>query len=222
MARAVWIVLMLCAVVTAGAEPPSVHNSASGPGGRIKILKSAEWEGDWVSVSSQVDHLARQGVFAKAAHESGASADDIRRAFLARFNSDVGRVRVAGGRFIFLSADGATVLGAAQYSYGGFAEQMSEGREIQWHRFTLAHGLGRYPVLIVSEPYGPLGQWLLVEGDSAAGAKTGPRDGGKREAMMVPADLAGHGVGDVLNTPEFVSFLCSLVIPGKNEGGSQP
>jgi hypothetical protein len=184
-----------------------------GPGGRIKTLKTAEWEGEWVSVSSQIDYLTRQGVFEKAAHESGASAGDIRRAFLARFSSDVGRVKVHEGRFIFLTADGATVLGVAQYTYGGFVEKMSERREIQWHRFTLAGGFGRYPVLILSEPYGVLGQWLLVQGDSAAG---------KREAMMIPADLAGEAIGDALDTPEFVSFLLSLAIPEKNEGGRKP
>lgn len=222
MIRTVWIVLMLCVAVTAGAEAPSVRDIASGPGGRIKALKTAEWEGEWVSVSSQVDYLGRRGVFEKAAHESGASADDIRRAFLARFSSDVGRVRVQEGRFIFLSADGATVLGMAQYIYGGFVEQMSAKREIQWHRFTLAGGFARYPVLILSEPYGAAGQWLLVEGDSAAGAGIGPGDAGKREAMMIPADLAGLALGDVLDTPEFISFLVSLAISGKKEGGGKP
>ncbi len=222
MIRTVWIVLMLCVAVTVGAEPLSSRDIASGPGGRIKTLKTAEWEGEWVSVSSQVDYLTRQGVFEKAARESGASAGDIKRAFLARFSSDVGRVRVHEGRFIFLSTDGATVLGVAQYTYGGFVEKMSETREIQWHRFTLAYGFGRYPVLILSEPYGVLGQWLLVQGDSAAGAKTGPCNAGKKQAMMIPADLAGEAIGDALDTPEFVSFLLSLAIPEKNEGGRKP
>ena len=222
MIRTMWIVLMLCVAVTVGAEPLSSRDIASGPGGRIKTLKTAEWEGDWVSVSSQVDYLTRQGVFEKAARESGTSAGDIRRAFLARFSSNVGSVRIHEGRFIFLTADGATVLGVAQYTYGGFVEQVREGREIQWHRFTLAGGFGRYPVLILSEPYGPLGQWLLVQEDSAAGAKTGSGDAGKREAMMIPADLAGKAIGDALDTPEFVSFLLSLAIPEKNEGGREP
>jgi hypothetical protein len=226
MIRAVWIALMLCVSTVVGAQlPPPAHHVASQTSDRIiKTPKTAEWEGEWVSVASQIDDLDRQGIFQKAASlPSGPSAADIRQAFLMRFSSDMGRVRIAAGRFTFLSPDGSTVIGVAQYDYTGFAEQMSEGREIQWHRFTRVRGFGRYPVLVCSEPYGVLGQWIIVHGDSTSGMKTGhDASEGRQEAMMLPADLAAGALGDVLDTPEFISFLQSLPIPKKSTGRMDP
>lgn len=185
---------------------------------RIKTPKTAEWEGEWVSVSSQVDYLDRLGVFQKAAAAAkGPAADDIRRAFLRRFSSDVGRVRIAAGHFTFLSHDGSIMIGTARYTYAGFVEQMSEGREIQWHRFTRASGFSRYPVLVCSEPSGVLGQWIIVQGNLATGMKTPRYDSGGKQAMMIPADLSAEAIGNAIDTPEFVSFLLSLPIPKKNE-----
>ncbi len=185
---------------------------------RIKTPKTAEWEGEWVSVSSQVDYLDRLGVFQKAAvAANGPAAEDIRRAFLRRFSSDMGRIRIAGGRFTFLSPDGSIMIGTAQYTYAGFVAQMSEGREIQWHRFTRASGFSRYPVLVCSEPYGVLGQWMIVHGNLATGMKTPRYDSGEKQVMMIPADLSAEAIGNALDTPEFISFLLSLPIPKKNE-----
>jgi hypothetical protein len=134
----------------------------------------------------------------------------------------MGRVRIAAGRFTFLSPDGSTVIGTALYTYAGFVEQMSEGREIQWYRFTLTSGFSKYPVLVCSEPYGMLGQWMIVHGASVAVKKAGRYDSGEKQAMMVPADLAAEALGDALDTPEFMSFLQSLPIPKKKEGRVKP
>lgn len=176
-----------------------------------------------MSVSSQIDYLDRRGVFEKAAAAaSGPAAADIRQAFLCRFSSNIGRVRIAAGRFTFLSPDGSTVIGAAQYAYAGFAEHVSEGREIQWHRFSRISGFSQYPVLLCSEPHGVLGQWMIVHGDSAAGMKTPRFDSGEGQAMMLPADLSAEAAGDALDTPEFISFLRSLPMPKKNEGRVGP
>lgn len=215
---------MLCVSTTVGAQPPPAHHVGSQTSDRIiKTPKTAEWEGEWVSVASQIDYLDQRGIFQKAAAlPNGPVALDIRRAFLRRFSSDMGRVRIAAGHFTFLSPDGSTVIGVAQYDYAGFAEQMSDGREIQWHRFTLTGGYGQYPVLVCSEPYGVLSQWMIVHGDSAAGMKTGHDASEGKQAMMLPADLAAGALGDVLDTPEFISFLQSLPIPKKNTGGMDP
>src|SRR5512145_1092649 len=175
MIRAILIVMILSISVTVGAQmPPAALSVAAGPGDRIiKTPKTAEWEGEWVSVSSQIDYLERRGIFQRAASTAnGRTADDIRRAFQKRFSSDIGRVRIAAGRFTFLSPDGSTVIGTALYAYAGFAEDMSEGREIQWHRFTRTGGFGKYPVLVCSEPHGILGQWLIVHGEAVTGMKT--------------------------------------------------
>lgn len=225
MIRAVLIAMILSVSATVGAQLPSpALNAATGPGDRIiSTPKTAEWEGEWVSVSSQIDYLERRGLFQKAAAAAnGPAASDIRRAFLTRFNSDMGRVRIAAGRFTFLSPDGSTVIGTALYTYAGFVEQMSEGREIQWHRFTLTGGFSKYPVLVCSEPHGVLGQWMIVRGDSVAGMKTPRFDSEGEQAMMVPADLSAEALGDALDTAEFVSFLLSLPIPKKNEGRVGP
>ena len=221
MIRAVLIAMILSVSAAVGAQLPSISLCASnGPSDRIiKTPKTAEWEGEWVSVSSQIDYLERRGIFQRAAASAnGPAANDIKRAFLRRFSSDMGRVRIAAGRFTFLSPDGSTVIGTALYAYAGFMEQMSEGREIQWHRFTLTSGFSKYPVLVCSEPYGMLGQWMIVHGASVAVKKAGRYDSGEKQAMMVPADLSA----DVLDTPEFISFLQSLPIPKKNEGRVAP
>ncbi|PKN20452.1 MAG: hypothetical protein CVU71_01280 [Deltaproteobacteria bacterium HGW-Deltaproteobacteria-6] len=225
MIRFVIIALMLGVSTTVGAQlPPSAHDVSTGSADRIITTpKTAEWEGDWVSVSSQIGSLDRQGIFQKAAAAAnGPAADDIRRAFLKRFSSDVGRVRIAAGRFIFLSPDGSTVIGAATYAYDGFEEQISGGREIQWHRFVLTGGFGKYPVLICSEPYGILGQWMMVHGESVSGMKNARFDSEGEHAMMIPADISAGALGDALDTPEFVSFLQSLPIPKKSEGRAKP
>jgi len=227
MIRALLIAMILSVAVAVGAQPLSAPDVASGPSERIQTPKTAEWEGEWVSVSSQIDYLERRGIFQRAAASlNGTTADDIRQAFLKRFSSDMGRVRIGAGDFTFLSPDGSTVIGTARYAYAGFEEQMSEGREIQWHRFILTGGFGKYPVLVCSEPYGVLGQWMLVHGDSAVGMKTGRFDSGGEQAMMIPADLAaealGDALGDALDTPEFISFLQSLPIPKKNQGRMDP
>jgi hypothetical protein len=219
------IAVILSVSATVGAQlPPSTLNVATGPSDRIIATpKTAEWEGEWVSVSSQIDYLDRLGVFQKAAAAAnGPAADDIRRAFLKRFRSDVGRVRIAAGHFTFLSPDGSTVIGTAQYAYAGFVEQMSEGREIQWHRFSRTSGFSQYPALVCSEPYGVLGQWMIVHGDSVAGMKTPRYDSVEEQAIMVPADLSAEALGDAIDTPEFISFLLSLPIPKKNEGRVAP
>lgn len=225
MIRAVLIAMILSiSVIVVAPLPSSVLDVSARPSERIiKTPKTAEWEGEWVSVSSQIDYLDRLGVFRKAAAAAnGPVAEDIRRAFLKRFSSDMGRVRIASGRFTFLSPDGSTVIGTALYTYAGFVEQMSEGREIQWHRFTRTSGFSKYPVLVCSEPSGVLGQWMIVHGDSVAGMKTPRYDSGEKQAMMAPADLAAEALGDALDTPEFVSFLRSLPIPKKNEGKVAP
>ena len=219
MIRTILIAMILSISATIVAPLPSFALDVSTrQSDRIKTPKTAEWEGDWVSVSSQIDYLDRLGVFQKAAAAAkGPAADDIRRAFLKRFSSDMGRVRIAAGRFTFLSPDGSIIIGTALYTYAGFVEQMSEGREIQWHRFTLASGFSRYPVLVCSEPYGVLGQWMIVHGNSVAGMKTHRYDSGGKQAMMIPADLSAEAIGNAVDTPEFVSFLLSLPIPKKNE-----
>lgn len=224
MIRDLFITMMLSIAVTVGAQLLSPALSfAAGPGDRISTPKTAEWEGEWVSVSSQIDYLDRRGVFQKAAAAAnGPAADDIRQAFRKRFSSDLGRVRIAAGRFTFLSPDGSAVVGTALYAYDGFVEQMSEGREIQWHRFSLTSGFAKYPVLVCSEPYGMLGQWMIVHGNSAAGTKAPRYDAGDEQAMMIPADLAAEALGDALDTPEFISFLLSLPIPKKDEGRAAP
>ena len=225
MIRAILIAMILSVSATVGAQlPPSAHDVSTGFSERIiKTPKTAEWEGDWVSVSSQVDYLDRLGIFQKAATvANGPSADDIRRAFLKRFSSDMGRIRISAGRFTFLSPDGSTVIGAAQYTYDGFVEQMSEGREIQWHRFTLNSGFNKYPVLVCSEPYGILGQWMVVHGDSVVRMKSGRYDSMEEQAMMLPGDLSVEAIGDALDTPEFAAFLLSLPITKKNEGKVAP
>lgn len=224
MIRALLIAMMLSIAVTVGVQLPSPALSfAAGPGDRIKTPKTAEWEGEWVSISSQVDYLERRGGFQKAAATAnGPAADDIKRAFLKRFSSDPGRVRIAAGRFTFLSPDGSTVIGTALYAYAGFVEQMSEGREIQWHRFTRTSGFAKYPVLVCSEPYGMLGQWMMVHGASIAGVNIPRYDAAEAQAVMIPADLAGEAAGDALDTPEFISFLLSLPIPKKGEGRVAP
>lgn len=225
MIRAVLIAVILSVSAMVGAQmPPSALDVSTGPIDRIiKTPKTAEWEGEWVSVSSQIDYLERLGVFQKAASAAkGPAADDIRRAFLRRFSSEMGRVRIAAGRFTFLSPDGSIVIGTAQYAYAGFVEKMSEGREIQWHRFTLTGGFNKYPVLVCSEPYGVLGQWMIVHGDSVVGMKTGRYDSMEEQAMMLPADLSAEALGNALDTPEFVSFLLSLPISKKNEGRGGP
>jgi len=224
MIRSVLIAVILSLAVTVGAQLPSpALVIAAGLGDRIiKTPKTAEWEGEWVSVSSQIDYLDRREIFERAAAgASGPVANDIRRAFLKQFTSDVGRVRIAAGRFTFLSPDGLTVIGTAQYTYAGFVEHMSEGREIQWHRFSRTNGFSKYPVLVCSEPHGVLGQWMLVHGD-AVGIKTGRNDSEGGQAMMIPADLSAEALGDALDTPEFISFLRSLPIPKKNEGRVEP
>ncbi|MEE9910432.1 MAG: hypothetical protein K4571_01810 [Deltaproteobacteria bacterium] len=224
MIRALWIAMIISVAAAVGAEPlPPVVGVAAGPGDHIRIPKTAEWEGEWVSVSSQVDYLESRGIFEKAAAAArGPAAPDIRRAFLKRFSSDIGRVRIAAGRFTFLVPDGSTVIGTTLYAYTGFAEHMSEGREIQWHRFTRAGGFGKYPVLVCSEPHGILGQWLIVHGEAVTGMKTPRHDSGEEQAMMIPADLSAGAVGEALDTPEFVTFLLSLPIPKKSEGRTGP
>lgn len=225
MIRAVLIAMILSVSAAVGAQLPSISLCASnGPSDRIiKTPKTTEWEGEWVSVSSQIDYLERRGIFQRAAASAnGPAANDIKRAFLRRFSSDMGRVRIAAGRFTFLSPDGSTVIGTALYAYAGFMEQMSEGREIQWHRITLTSGFSKYPVLVCSEPYGMLGQWMIVHGASVAVKKAGRYDSGEKQAMMVPADLSADALGDALDTPEFISFLQSLPIPKKNEGRVAP
>ena len=225
MIRAILIVMILSISVTVGAQmPPAALSVANGPGDRIiKTPKTAEWEGEWVSVSSQIDHLERRGIFQKAASSAnGLAANDIRRAFLKRFSSDIGRVRIAAGRFTFLSPDGSTVIGAAQYAYAGFGEHMSVEREIQWHRFSLTSGFNKYPILVCSEPYGVLGQWMIIHGEAVAGMKPSLYDSGGEQAMMVPADLSAEALGEALDTPEFASFLLSLPISKKNEGRVDP
>jgi hypothetical protein len=225
MIRAVLIAVILSVSATVGAQPPpSAPDVSTGSIDRIiKTPKTAEWEGEWVSVTSQIDYLDRLGVFQKAAAAAkGSAADDIRRAFLRRFSSEMGRVRIAAGRFTFLSPDGSIVIGTARYAYAGFVEQMSEGREIQWHRFTLTNGFSKYPVLVCSEPYGVLGQWMIIHGDSVVGMKAGRYDSMEKQSMMLPANLAAETLGDALDTPEFVSFLLSLPISKKNEGRAGP
>ena len=219
MIRTILIAMILSISATIVAPLPSFAlDVSSRQGDRIRTPKTAEWEGEWVSISSQIDYLDRLGVFRKAAAAAkGPVSDDIRRAFLRRFSSDMGRVSIASGRFTFLSPDGSTVLGIAQYTYTGFVEQMSEGREIQWHRYTRASGFNRYPVLVFSEPYGVFGQWMIVHGHTAAGMKTPRYDSGEKQAMMIPADLAGEAIGNAVDTPEFIAFLLSLPIPKKNE-----
>lgn len=219
MIRALLISLILSVSAMLVAPLPSFALDVSNrQSDRIKTPKTAEWEGEWVSVSSQIDYLDRLGVFRKAAAAAkGPAADDIRRAFLRRFSSDMGRVRIASGRFTFLSPDGSIMIGTAQYAYAGFVEKMNDGREIQWHRFTHVSGLSRYPVLVCSEPYGVLGQWMMVHGHAGAAAKTGRYDSGEKQAMMIPADLAAEAIGHAVDTPEFISFLLSLPIPKKNE-----
>ena len=225
MIRAILIAMILSVSATVGAQfPQSALDVSTGFSERIiKTPKTAEWEGDWVSVSSQIDYLDRMGVFHKAAAAAnGPAADDIRRAFLKRFSSGMGRVRISAGRFTFLSPDGSTVIGAAHYTYDGFVEQMSEGREIQWHRFTLTSGFNKYPVLVCSEPYGILSQWMIVHGDSVVRMKNGRYDSMEEQAMMLPADLSAEAIGDTLDTPEFAAFLLSLPITKKNEGRVAP
>ena len=221
MIRVILIALILCVSVMVGAQlPPTALDVSTRPGDRIiKTPKTAEWEGDWVSISSQIDYLDRLGVFQKAAAAAnGPATEDIRRAFLKRFNSDLGRVRISAERFTFLSPDGSTVIGAAHYTYDGFVEQMSEGREIQWHRFSFTSGFNKYPVLVCSEPYGLLGQWMIVHGDSVVRTKNSRYDSMEEQAMMLPADLSAEAIGDALDTPEFVAFLLTLPITKKNEG----
>ncbi len=225
MIRAIVIVMIFTASAALGApQTPSAPVLSTGPDERIiQTPKSAEWEGEWVSVSSQVDHLDRMGLFQKAAAAAkGPVAEDIKQAFLKRFRSDMGRVKISSGRFTFLSPDGSTVIGAAQYTYDGFVEQMSEGREIQWHRFIFAGGYNKYPVLVCSEPYGMLGQWMIVHGDSVVKMKTGRYDAMAEQAMMLPADLSAEAIGDALDTPEFTAFLLTLPISKKSEGGGAP
>jgi len=224
MIRTLLIAMILSIPATIVAPLPSFAlDVSSRQSDRIKTPKTAEWEGEWVSVSSQIDYLDRLGVFRKAAAAAkGPAADDIRRAFLRRFGSDMGRVKITAGRFTFLSPDGSTMIGIAQYAYAGFVEKVSEGREIQWHRFTLVSGFRRYPVLVCSEPYGVLGQWMIVHGHAVAGTKAGRYDSGEKQAMMIPADLAAEAISHAVDTPEFVSFLLSLPIPKENERRMRP
>lgn len=224
MIRVILIALILSVSATVGAQWPSpILGVADEPGGRILAPKTAEWEGEWVSVSSRIDDLERRGIFQRAAAAArGPAADDIRQSFLKRFSSDIGRVRIVAGRFTFLSPDGSTVIGTAPYAYAGFVEQMSEGREVQWHRFSLTGGFGKYPILICSEPYGVLGQWMIVHGDFVAGMTPPRYDSDGKQAMMVPADLSTEALSDALDTPEFTSFLLSLPIPEKKEERAKP
>ncbi len=224
MIRVVLIAMILSVSATVGAQLPSpILGVADVPGGRILAPKTAEWEGEWVSVSSRIDDLERRGIFQRAAAAAhGPAADDFRRAFLKRFSSDIGRVRIVAERFTFLSPDGSTVIGTALYAYAGFVEHMSEGREIQWHRFSLTSGFRKYPILVCSEPYGILGQWMIVHGDFIAGMTPPHYDSGGKQAMMVPADLSAEALSDVLDTPEFVSFLRTLPIPKRKEERAEP
>ncbi len=220
MIRIIIIAIILTASAALGAPlTPPVPDQSTGPGERvIKTPKTAEWEGEWVSVSSQVDSLDRMGLFKKAAAAAkGPAAEDIKRAFLKRFSSDMARVKISSGRFTFLSPDGSTIIGTALYTYNGFVEQMSEGREIQWHRFTYASGYNKYPVLVCSEPFGMLGQWMIVHGDAVIKIKNWRYDSMAEQAIMLPADLAAEAIGDTLDTPEFTAFLLSLPITIMNE-----
>lgn len=210
--RVVLVVLTFSILAAAVPLPPS-DVAATQSGGRIEASATAEWEGEWLSVSSRVNILDKRGIFAKAAI-NGSSADDIRKSFLKRFGSDIERVRIERGHFTFLSADGSKIIGGAQYAYSGFVGQMSEGREIQWHKFKLTGGWGKYPALACSEPYGVLGQWILVQGD----VKDSQNIFAEAQAMMLPADLATEAIAEALDTPEFISFLQSLPLRRKKEG----
>ncbi len=211
----IFLTIILCFIGSflpsfAGA-PPSTKNLSS-----LNVHKTAEWEGEWISVSAQMDAIEKRGLFKKAAAISKVyTANEIREYFSANVHTDIQRVKIEKGIFTFLSAEGTTVIGKARYTYEGFLEKMLGGREVQWHQFKLAEGYSKYPILICSEPYGVFGQWtLLSQFGSFASIKSGNIDA-YWQSMMFPADLPAEQIVDLIDTAEFIESALSLLPPRK-------
>jgi len=189
------------------AERLSVKNP-----GKMKVYKTAEWEGEWISVASQIDALEKRGIFRKAAEISKSySADEIRKYFQSNSRENIMRVKIEKGVFSFMNPEGTVILGRARYTYEGFRERMMEGREVQWHRFRIAEGYDKYPELICSEPYGFLGQWILLINTREFNSAREGNSAAYLQSMMFPADISHEAIADIADNPEFIKGLVSLL-----------
>jgi hypothetical protein len=178
----------------------------------LKVYKTAEWEGEWISMASQIDAIEKRGIFRKAAAVSKSySADEIRKYLQENSRESIMRVKIEKGTFSFKTSDGTAVMGKARYSYEGFREKMMEGREVQWHRFRLAEGYDKYPELICSEPYGFLGQWILLINTKGFNSIKRENAALYLQSMMLPADIAPEAIVDIVDTQEFIEGLVSLL-----------
>lgn len=189
------------------AERASVKN----PGSR-KVYRTAEWEGEWISVASQIDALEKRGIFRKAAEIAKSySADEIRKYLQSNSRESIMRVKIEKGVFSFMNRDGTEILGRARYTYEGFREGMTEGREVQWHRFRIAEGYDKYPELTCSEPFGILGQWILLINTKEFNFAKGEDSAAYLQSMMFPADISSEAIADIADNPEFIKGLVSLL-----------
>ncbi len=84
--------------------------------------------------------------------------------------------------------------------------------QIQTHR-----RLGKYPALACSEPYGVLGQWILVQGD----VKNSQDIFAEAQAMMLPADLATEAIAEALDTPRISSLSFNRCRCGERRRGER-
>lgn len=196
--------------VAGAAEKVSTRNF-----GKLKVYRTAEWEGEWLSIASQADAMEKRGIFRKAsALAKSYSADEIRNYFKLESREGIMRVKIEKGVFTFMTVAGTAVAGRAVYSYEGFKEKMMEGREVQWHRFRLVEGYDKYPELICSEPHGFLGQWILLESGKGARMAKPENAAAYLRSMMFPADISPDMIVDAVDTQEFIEALVSM-LPAK-------
>ncbi len=202
--------LLLAAVMYCSADAVE-RTSAKNPGS-MKVHKTAEWEGEWLSVASQVDALEKRGIFRKAAEISKSySADEIKKYFQSDARENIMRVKINKGVFSFMNTEGTVILGRARYTYEGFHERMMEGREVQWHRFRIAEGYDKYPELICSEPYGFLGQWILLINTKEFNSARGENSAAYLQSMMFPAGISPEAIADIADNHEFIKGLVTLL-----------
>lgn len=203
-------IFVLAAVAAPGAV--AAERATAGNIGKLKVYRTAEWEGEWLSIASQADAIEKRGIFRKAAAVSKSySADEIRDHFRLESREGIMRVKIEKGAFTFMTADGTAVKGSAVYSYQGFKEEMMEGREIQWHRFRLVEGYDGYPELICSEPHGFLGQWILLRSGKGGRAVKTQSAASYLRSMMFSADISPDMIADIVDTPEFIAALVSML-----------
>lgn len=187
------------------------RSSAKNPGS-MKVHKTAEWEGEWLSVASQVDALEKRGIFRKAAEISKSySADEIKKYFQYDSRENIMRVKIDKGVFSFMNPEGTVILGRARYTYEGFHERMMAGREVQWHSFRIAEGYDKYPELICSEPYGFLGQWILLINTKEFNSARGENSAAYLQSMMFPAGISPEAIADIADNHEFIKGLVTLL-----------